>query len=422
MTDYRRFQSGIREDARHAIENFRDADIVVGIPAYCSDSTLVHVIKVTAAGLRQFYGNRRSLIMVADGGSTDDTRESARSVHEQSFDLGILVTIYRGVPGKGSAVRAIFEAARYLHAPAVALFDSDLRSIKPSWIRNLIDPICSGYDFVAPFYSRYKFDGTITNTIAYYLVRSLYGVNIRQPIGGDFGLSSAMISHCLNQDVWDTDIAKFGIDVWLSITAIVSGFKICQARLGTKIHGEKDPSEDLGPMFREVVGTIFTLIPQHRPFIESVTHTRATPIFGDLLPSSPQPFVVSSEPLLAYFRLGFNNFGSVWKNILEPRDFETVEKLAQLSDQQPFEVPPDVWVRIIYRYAATFAQAQRQRIKILDTLVPLYHAKVAALVQALEGHGEAEAEAYYESQARNFESQRGYLLSLLHDSQSSSAA
>jgi glycosyltransferase involved in cell wall biosynthesis len=413
MTTFRRFQSGIREDARHALENFRDADIVVGIPAYCSDATLVNVIEVVAAGLRQFYSNKRSLIIIADGGSTDDTREVARSVREQSFGLGILVTIYRGVPGKGSAIRAIFEAARYLHASAVALFDSDLRSIKPSWVHHLIDPVLSGYDFVAPSYSRYKFDGTITNTIAYNLVRALYGVNIRQPIGGDFGLSSGMVLFCLNQDVWDTDIARFGIDVWLTITAIVSEFRICQARLGTKIHSIKDPSEDLGPMFRQVVGTIFALIPQHRPFIEAVEQTHVTPIFGEVQPCLPQPFDVSVDPLIDYFRIGFRNFSGVWRNILEPQDFHLIERLADAASEEILELPSQTWVRIVYRYAIYMFQADRQRIKILDTLIPLYHAKVASLVHALGAMGEAEAEAYYESQARDFEKLRGYLLDLM---------
>lgn len=416
MISFRRFQSAIREDARHALENLREADIVVGIPAYCSDATLVNVIEVVAAGLRQFYTNKRSLIFIADGGSTDDTREVARSVSEQGFGVGILVTIYRGVPGKGSAVRAIFEAAHYLHASVVVLVDSDLRSIKPRWVHHLIDPVLSGYDFVAPSYSRYKFDGTITNTIAYNLVRALFGVNIRQPIGGDFGLSSKMITFCLDHDVWDTDIARFGIDVWLTITAIVSKFRICQARLGTKIHGIKDPSEDLGPMFRQVVGTIFALIPQQRPFIESVEQIQLTPVFGEMQPSAAQPFDVSSEPLIDYFQIGFRNFSGVWKNILEKQDYELVQHLAAAANDQLFDLPSKVWVRIVYRYAVYMSQADRQRIKILDTLIPLYHARVASLVLALGAMEEAEAEAYYDSQARDFEDLRGYLLDLMRSS------
>jgi glycosyltransferase involved in cell wall biosynthesis len=410
MSTYRRFQSGLREDARHAIENFREADIVVGIPAYCSDVTLANVIQITAKGLSQFYSNKRALIIVADGGSTDDTREVARSVHEQSFDLGIVVTIYRGIPGKGSAIRAIFEAAQYLHASAIALFDSDLQSIKPAWVRQLLDPVLAGYDFVAPSYSRFKYDGTITNTIAYNLVRALYGVNIRQPIGGDFGLSRNLLTFCLYQDVWDTDIAKFGIDVWLTITATVSNFRICQARLGTKIHGAKDPSKDLGPMFRQVVGTVFTLIPQHLPFIEAVNETRSTPIFGESQPSTPQSFKVSPEPLIEYFRIGYRNFGTVWERILDPIDFAIIDKLSRPHESESFEIPSQSWARIIYSYACYFARSRRQRMKILDTLIPLYYAKVASLILALDSKSEEDAELYYERQASDFENLRGYLI------------
>lgn len=131
--------------------------------------------------------------------------------------------------------------ANFLRARAVAVFDSDLVSIKPEWVRNVLDPVFKGYDFVAPYYRRYKLDGTITNTIAYNLTRALYGQRIRQPIGGDFGISQRLVKHYFDQDVWETDVARFGIDVWMTTTAIVGGFKLCQARLGIKVHGEKDP-------------------------------------------------------------------------------------------------------------------------------------------------------------------------------------
>jgi glycosyltransferase involved in cell wall biosynthesis len=121
----------MRDYARRQIEQLGNADIVVGIPSYYSDDSLAHVIQMVAEGLDHFYPEKRSLIIVADGGSTDDTREVAQSVDNHHFNMDVLVTIYRGIPGKGSAFRAIFEAAKYLRASAVALFDSDLKSIKP---------------------------------------------------------------------------------------------------------------------------------------------------------------------------------------------------------------------------------------------------------------------------------------------------
>ncbi|MEA3374289.1 MAG: glycosyltransferase [Campylobacterota bacterium] len=92
------------------------------------------------------------MIFVADGGSTDDTREVAREIDIDSFKVEKIVSIYRGVPGKGSALRAIFEAADFLDAKAVALFDADLRSITPEWVKNMIEPIMQGYEYVAPWY------------------------------------------------------------------------------------------------------------------------------------------------------------------------------------------------------------------------------------------------------------------------------
>ena len=59
--------------------------------------------------------------------------------------------------------------------------DSDLRSIVPEWIELLAGPILKGgFDYVTPLYQRYKYDGTITNTVTYPLNRALYGLRIRQ--------------------------------------------------------------------------------------------------------------------------------------------------------------------------------------------------------------------------------------------------
>lgn len=403
----------MRDYARRQVEHLGQADIVVGIPSYYSDDSLTYVIQMVAEGLDHFYPEKKALIIIADGGSTDDTREVAQSIDNHHFNIDILVTIYRGIPGKGSAFRAIFEAAKYLRASAVALFDSDLKSIKPGWVRNILDPVLNGYDFVAPDYSRYKFDGTITNTIAYNLTRALYGVNIRQPIGGDFGMSSALVAHCLNQDVWDTDIAKFGVDIWLTTMAITGGFRICQARLGAKIHGEKDPAADLGPMFREVVGTIFILLCSNQTYLEKVEETINTPVFGEAIGEEPESFEVNLEALINYFRIGFKNFGSVWANIIEEQDYDIVKKLAQSKSSKNFKLPTEVWVRIVYRYAVYFCRAERQRFKILDTLIPLYNASVASLIKILEGKNHAEAEEFYDRQALVFEAMRGYLIEQL---------
>jgi hypothetical protein len=405
-----RFSSALREFTRKQIEQLAQADLVVGIPAYYSDDSIAHVITQVAAGLERHFPEMRALILVADGGSTDDTREVAQKVEGRNYNLEIITTIYRGMPGKGTAFRAIFEAAKFLKAKAVAVFDSDLKSINPDWVGNILSPVLEGYDFVAPDYSRYKFDGTITNTIAYNLTRALYGMNIRQPIGGDFGLSQALVKHYLEQEVWESDIAKFGIDIWMTTTAITGGFKLCQTRLGAKIHGEKDPAADLGPMFREVVGTIFRLMEDNQEFWQKVKGSETPPTFGEAVGVEPEPFAIDTGKLIEYFLLGYHNFGGVWKKIVDADDFAVVKRLATAKENDDFELPVEVWVRIVYRYACHCTSVERQRMKIIDTLIPLYNARVASLVTVLTDKSQAEAEEYFDAQARVFEEMKPYLL------------
>ena len=111
-------------------------------------------------------------------------------------------------------------------------------------------------------------------------------------------------------------MAKFGIDIWMTTSAIVGGFRICQARLGVKIHGEKDPAADLGPMFRQVVGTIFQLM-------ETVPEAYWKQ--GQRAPEMSRPsgsYVGQEEPLplrstrtisSSISRPGMFNFSGVWQ-------------------------------------------------------------------------------------------------------------
>jgi len=413
MTEERRFSTSLRSYARTAIEKMGKADIVIGIPAYYSESTILHVLETITKGLERYYPDQRALILVADGGSTDDTREVVRDLTPSSFNIEQLALIYRGLPGKGSALRSIFETARFLKPSAVAIFDSDLVSITPEWVTSLIEPVRAGFDFVAPDYSRHKLDGTITNTIAYNLTRALYGCRIRQPIGGDFGLSLGLVRHYLDQDdIWETDVARFGIDIWMTTTAAVNGFKLCQAKLGAKIHGHKDPAADLGPMFRQVVGTLFQLMEIHTDHWLKTTHSYAVPSQGTAPAEDPEALSLDCDRLLEYFKIGFWNFGEVWKQLIEEQDYATVNSLAHSAQPDDLRLPVEAWVRIVYRYALAFHTTPRQRFKVLDTMLPLYYARVASLANEVRNLDQVQAEQFFEDQALIFENMKPYLVNL----------
>src|SRR6266496_5075292 len=154
----------------------KHVDIIVGIPSYNNARTIGHVVRAAAAGLAKYFPNASSMIVNSDGGSKDGTRDAVLSSHVEDMHLLLvshpvtpvqrLSVPYDGVPGKGSAFRLIFEMAQKLGAKACCVVDSDLRSITPEWIDLLVRPVLErDFDFVAPYYHRHKYDGTITNSI-----------------------------------------------------------------------------------------------------------------------------------------------------------------------------------------------------------------------------------------------------------------
>src|SRR6266511_2945320 len=255
------------------------ADVVVGIPSFRNAATIGHVATTAAKGLREHFSGARVAIVNADGGSEDGTPDR---VVQGASGVPVAVGRYIGPPGKGSAFRAIFTAVGMLGARACAVVDSDLRSITPEWIGRLLTPVTNGdADYMTPLYARHKHDGTITNSVAYPLTRALYGLRVRQPIGGEFGFSAALARTYLAKPVWDTDVARFGIDIFMTTTAIASGARLAQAFLGAKVHDPKDPAADLGPMFTQVVGTRFRLAAEHEAEWREVSGSRAVRVVGE---------------------------------------------------------------------------------------------------------------------------------------------
>src|SRR5438067_3914374 len=219
---------------RDEIARLGRADIMVGIPSFKNAATIGYVVRAAQAGLVQYFPDLRPVLVNSDAGSPDGTGRVVVETEPPDYVEQILLVrptnkLSRvsltypeidGVGGKGAALRTIFEIAAALEVQALVVVDSDLRSIVPEWIELLAGPILKGgYDFVAPLYARHKHDGTITNTVTYPLTRALYGLRIRQPIGGDFGVSGDLVRHYLEAGDWTTEVSRFGIDIWMTTDA-----------------------------------------------------------------------------------------------------------------------------------------------------------------------------------------------------------
>ncbi len=405
---------------RARIAGLENVDILVGIPSFNSARTIGHVVRAVEAGLTKYFPGRRSILVNSDGGSSDGTADAVRGasvdfdsvlLEQKSGGFHKLVTPYHGIPGKGSAFRTVFEIARELGVKACAVVDSDLRSITPEWLELLIKPVLEeGHDYVAPFYLRHKYDGTITNTIVYPLTRALYGRRIRQPIGGDFGFSGRLAAAYLEKDVWETDVARFGIDIWMTTTAVAGGFKVCQAFLGAKIHDAKDPGADLSAMLHQVVGSVFDLMEEHAGTWRNVRGSEPVPTFGFAYSVGLEPIQVNLRRMIEKFRIGVRELGPFYGLFL-PEDVQGVlADLAARPDRKSFVYPDDAWVRTIFHFALAAHRKLVSREHIIKSLTPLYLGKVASFVIETWDCGAAEVEGRLEELCLSFERDKGYLI------------
>jgi glucosylglycerate synthase len=443
---------------RDEISRLGRADIMVGIPSFKNAATIGYVVRAAQAGLVQYFPDLKPVVVNSDAGSPDGTQRVVVDTEPPDYIEQILLVRptnrldrvsltypeIDGTGGKGAALRTIFEIAAALEVQALVVVDSDLRSIVPEWIELLAGPILKGgYDFVAPLYARYKYDGTITNTVTYPLTRALYGHRIRQPIGGDFGVSGDLVRHYLGQEDWTDDVSKFGIDIWMTTSALAGGFAVCQTRLGAKIHDPKDPGSDLGPMFRQVVGTILRLAIRYPEHWLTIRGSHDVPAYGFERIIDPPPLDVNTIRLLTEFHQGSLTLADRWREMFAPGNVDTLLILAReagkLADAAraklglggdsasttattaemadalaAFHFPDDVWARLIYDLVVAARRGDVPVEVMVAALVPVYFGRVGSFVIENRAVTTDQAEERVERQAREFELLKPYLVERWH--------
>jgi glycosyltransferase involved in cell wall biosynthesis len=386
------------------------AEIVVGIPSYKESDSIGSVTGKVDEGLVKYFDRKDCVIINVDNNSPDDTKGAFMSQKTRLPKL--YLSTPPGVKGKGRNIRNLFEAAVELGAKAIVMVDADLTSITPQWVQFLIEPIYMGHDYVIPIYVRHKYDGTITNNIAYPLTRVLYGLRTRQPIAGDFGFSGKLARAYLTEKTWDDNVSEFGIDIWMTTIAIARGFKVCQTFMGApKSHRAKDPGAELGPMFYQVVGTIFSLAVDFEYLWKYSAESLPTNIFGFGLGVREEPpaVKVDSGRLLKSFVQGLIKYWKVWTQVIAPLNLDDLNKLQKMSAEK-IKVSADLWARILFDFIVAYRDRMIERSELLNALIPIYYIRTLAFVNDTRDMGTKEAEDFLEEECRVMEEEIYYLI------------
>ncbi|MBN1277698.1 MAG: glycosyl transferase [Deltaproteobacteria bacterium] len=391
-------------------EGIKNAEMVVCIPSYNEADSIRYPTGQADKGLAKYFRDITSVIINCDNNSPDGTKEAFLNTPTKAPK--IYISTPPGTKGKGNNFRNLFQKVVDLNAKAVVVVDADLKSITPEWIKHLGEPLLSDFSYVAPLYVRHKYDGTITNGIAYPMTRALYGRRVRQPIGGDFGFSGDLAAVYLNTKIWDSSIANFGIDIWMTTLAINQQIHICQSFMGRpKIHRTKDPGEDLGPMFRQVIGTIFSMMTDFKEVWTKIKYSRPTAIYGFGLGEveSPPNVEVDTNNLLKKFHDGFEQYSSLWKKLLLDDVYKKTIEIKNMNKNE-FNFPTDLWARVLFDMAIAYHKNTVDRALMIDSLVPLYFGRTLSFVKKTRRMSIKQAEEAIEEDCMTFELTKPYLI------------
>ncbi|MEO8247352.1 MAG: glycosyl transferase family 2, partial [Chloroflexota bacterium] len=210
-------------------------------------------------------------------------------------------------------------------------------------------------------------------------------------------------------DTFDDLTARFGIDIWMTHSAINEGFAVCQARLGAKIHDAKDPASDLGPMFRQVVGTLFKLAGTYEDRWLRVRGSHPIPEYGFERVVAPEEITVNHAKLIDHLDAARLTQRETWAEMLSEEQLERVMALELPEDPSGFHFPAELWVRCLYDTLVAFHRPGADRERLLAALTPLYFGRTAGFISQTLELTTDQAERVIDDQAREFEELKPYL-------------
>lgn len=410
----------LRPRAQRQLKKIEQADLVIGLPSYKNPQAAAYVAQVALKGAHEYYPELRTVLVNADAGYKATTRQAVARQAEPTKNGHIVVSgRYDGPRGQGSAIAALLDAALALDAKALLVLDSYTQSITPSWISGLAHLILEDRaDLVFPRYRRWHApEGTLNDLVGYPLFRALWGQSVRHPIAPDFAMSPKLATTVLDEDVWGTSVAKFGLPPWLISYGSLGRWRVAQSVLGEKIaavpfvdnSSRKRAERRFRACFQDNVGVFFRLIRKYKDNWKRVESFHSVPTLTEFASEAISEAVDDEDVvrLLDDLALGWIEYRRLWQKILTPDNLAHIEALATLPPDS-FYFPADLWARVVYDFALVFNRGEVDPLQVVEALFPLYQGRKAAFWHEVAGLAFVGREGTTAAQAVEFEETREY--------------
>ncbi len=390
------------ENVRAQLEGTEPVDILVGVLCKDVEATILHVLNTVSDGLHKYFPEYKTAIAVTDGFSEDRTLDLAE-LFKPHKGIQKIITRDMARGGKGAGVRTVIEIAHELDAKSLVMVDGDLLSIRPTWLQEFSYPVlCGRAELIVPYYIRDKYDGVITNILAYPFTRALYGQDIRQPLAGEFGMSRELYETLRRHPLFPYD---FGIDVFIVTTAAAEHMRIREGIYSLKIHESTtrylEPEELLVPMFRQVTGQMFKMADFYQDVWRNRCNDGSHHGHKEFFTQNPVPVNLDLQKLTRSFRQEFPERREYMRQVMPAA---LVNRLAEtVEDLDRFDA--ELWAESVYTLATAYKRADvtSQKETILDVMKTLWFGRFVSYAHETADMDMDEAESVIQHQARVFD-------------------
>ena len=412
----------LADDLLRQLISVGEVDLLVGMSSHNDANAVSHAIRAIEESFQRNFVRQRVVIVNVCGGDKDEGDDVAKGHDDlavKSVRLPGITSLrtshrvtanFSGPPSAGIALRTILAAADLLRARACAVVSPATSNLTPDSIANLLKPIYrEQFDFVAPLYTRNKFQGLLARNLLYPMSRALFGCGIRELFSDEWGFSGRLAALCLNQDVWHEQAIGTRPEAWMAISAISSGFRCCQAFLGEKSQPTKGPGTDIVEVLRQTVGTLFWCLETQQSLWLDSEKSQPVPTFGPDHELTSDPTDLDRHRIFEMFRSGVTELEPILISILDPETHAEIKNIVSLQEGK-FRFKSDTWVRTLYDFAASYHHAVINRDHLVQALAPLYRGMTYSFLVEHSDSSPAEMEAASEMLCGEFELQKPYLM------------
>ena len=392
-------------------------DILVGLPTLNNASTVVDVVRAVHVCFTRDFPRLRTVMINSDGGSTDGTPDLIRSASFTEADMVLtshslrtfhrVVAPYHGLPGKHTALRTVFAAAELTQAKVLVVVDPSGPATSPERVTELISPIThSEVEFLAPRYRRHPREGVLVTQLVRPLVRALYGIALDEPLGAEFSCSGRFVSHCLEQDIWDHEVARFAIDLWLRTEAVADGFTVGQVwRPATTAAGARTK---LREAVQQVVLALVESLRAHESFWRAANGVVVLRTWGRDPKVTPDPPTWDYQAMAEQARHDVVEIKPLLEGVLGA---DVLARVVEEMSAPALSLDDELWVRIVYAFAAATRQGPTGVEHLAGMFVPLYLWRAAAFMERTENEADAATQARLNSLCETFQRLKPVLVS-----------